>query len=406
MRDDGNAAGGRAATPPADGVAAASAAAARAGDGRAAFFAMLRERCSLAAQSLSPQEARRVHSSASSQGSSPPRAPPPRPTMTEVIVTGGLLPRPPVRQAHPARRRGVEPATKQASNLETLTLVDLRFPDGAAAGGGDAGPARARAHGDLAAPGIATELIERPTSLSTSRRWCGRLRRSPTRRARQRTAHRRSTRCARRRRARASSRRRRRRWRRRRRRRRPRRRDAAAAAEHVRLPQGGVRADAQRRVAPRLGRRPRAAAARRVVRPGAPNAAPTGAWSSSCALLAGRDTRCRCRATGDAGGELPGGRRGARDAARRRRRRRARRRPHAHAAGALALQRRAADAAARLAERRGLGQIGAVTVEVDAHAAAVVGGMARRVVSTAPPRWPAARRERRRDREGYAADYL
>ena len=66
-----------------------------------------------------------------------------------------------------------------------------------------------------------------------------------------------------------------------------------------------------------------------------------------------------------------------------------------------------ADAAARLAERRGLGQIGAVTEEVDAHAAAVVGGMARRVVSDRAVALGLPRDESAAAIvEGYAADYL
>ena len=58
-------------------------------------------------------------------------------------------------------------------------------------------------------------------------------------------------------------------------------------------------------------------------------------------------------------------------------------------------------------ERRGLGQIGAVTEEVDAHAAAVVGGMARRVVFDRAVALGLPRDESADAIvEGYAADYL
>ena len=83
--------------------------------------------------------------------------------MTEVIVTGGLgfLG---LQFAKRILRGGVawSPLTKQASKLETLTLVDLRFPEAPLPEEVTSDPRVRVRTGDLAAPGIATELIESP----------------------------------------------------------------------------------------------------------------------------------------------------------------------------------------------------------------------------------------------------
>ena len=307
--------------------------------------------------------------------------------MTEVIVTGGLgfLG---LQFAKRILRGGVawSPLTKQASKLETLTLVDLRFPEAPLPEEVTSDPRVRVRTGDLAAHGFATELIESPdvavvhlasmvsgdSEAQPDEAWLANvtaqhslihaLREAPG------APHVVDGRARRR----------------RRRRRRPRRRDEAAAAEHVRLPQGGVRADAQRRR--RAGRRP---ALRLPVVAAAPACrtprSPARGRRSSREPLAGRDYALLPRelampvasyqvvaeALETLLVDVDGGALGA---------------DRTLMLPALSLSNgELADAAARLAERRGLGQIGAVTEEVDAPPPPSSAGCAR-CRSTAPSR--------------------
>ena len=336
--------------------------------------------------------------------------------MTEVIVTGGLgfLG---LQFAKRILRGGVawSPLTKQASKLETLTLVDLRFPEAPLPEEVTSDPRVRVRTGDLAAPGIATELIESPdvavvhlasmvsgdSEAQPDEAWLANV-----------TAQHSLIHALR---------------------------EAAPGARFLftsstaalgdvgdgaadpddatkLLPQntyGFHKAvselmlnDASRRgwVDGRALRLPVV-----VVRPGAPNAALTGAWSSVVREpLAGRDYalplprdlampvasyQVVAEALETLLVDVDGGALGA---------------DRTLMLPALSLSNgELADAAARLAERRGLGQIGAVTEEVDAHAAAVVGGMARRVVSDRAVALGLPRDESADAIvEGYAADYL